>query len=81
MPVEIDGEGPRPDSLSDALERGVRSVLITPRAQNPTGAATSKARAAELTRVLKGQRDVLVIENDPGRPRCRGAVLHRLRHV
>ncbi len=68
VPVEIDGEGPRPDSLRDALGRGVRSVLITPRAQNPTGAALSNARAAELTRVLKGRHDVLVIENDPAGP-------------
>jgi DNA-binding transcriptional MocR family regulator len=68
VPVEIDGEGPRPGSLLAALERGVRSVLITPRAQNPTGAALSKARAAELTRMLKGRHDVLVIENDPAGP-------------
>jgi len=68
VPVEIDGEGPRPASLLDALERGVRGVLITPRAQNPTGAALSKARAAELTRMLKGRPDVLVIENDPAGP-------------
>ena len=68
VPVEIDGEGPRPDSLSDALTRGVRCAVITARAQNPTGAALSKARAAELIRVLKGQHDVLVIENDPAGP-------------
>ena len=68
VPVQIDGDGPRPDSLSDAIARGVRSVVITPRAQNPTGAAISKVRAAELARVLKGHGDVLVVENDPGGP-------------
>jgi len=68
VPVEIDGEGPRPDSLANAIARGVRSVVITPRAQNPTGAVISKARAAELARVLKGHGDVLVLENDPGGP-------------
>src|SRR5688572_10525637 len=68
VPVQIDGDGPRPDSLSDAIARGVRSIVITPRAQNPTGAVISKARATELARVLKGHADVLVIENDPGGP-------------
>ena len=68
VPFSIDGEGPRPESLSDAIERGVRSVVITPRAQNPTGAVLSKTRAAELERVLKGHRDLLVIENDPAGP-------------
>jgi DNA-binding transcriptional MocR family regulator len=68
VPFSLDGEGPRPDSLSDAIERGARSVVITPRAQNPTGASLSTTRAAELGRVLKGRRDLLVIENDPVGP-------------
>src|SRR5215208_1352689 len=68
VPVQIDGDGPRPDSLSDAIARGVRSVVITPRAQNPTGVVLSKTRATELARVLKGHGDVLVIENDPCGP-------------
>ncbi len=68
VPVAIDAEGPRPDALADALSQGVRSVVITSRAQNPTGAAVSKARASELARRLKGRHDVLVIENDPAGP-------------
>lgn len=68
VPVEIDQEGPRPDSLSDALARGVRAVVITPRAQNPTGAALAPARAAELIRLLKKRDDLLVVENDPAGP-------------
>lgn len=68
VPIDVDGEGPRPDSLADALDRGARSVVLTPRAQNPTGAALSAARQAELTRLLKGRHDVLVIENDPAGP-------------
>jgi DNA-binding transcriptional MocR family regulator len=68
VPVAMDQEGPRPDSLMEAIARGARGVVLTPRAQNPTGAAFSKSRAAELTRVLKGHRDVLVIENDPAGP-------------
>lgn len=68
IPVQMDAEGPRPDSLADALAGGIRSVVVTARAQNPTGAALSKARAAELARVLKGHANVLVIENDPAGP-------------
>ena len=68
VPVEIDQEGPRPDSLSDALAHGVRAAIITPRAQNPTGAALAPARAAELIRLLKKREDLLVVENDPAGP-------------
>jgi DNA-binding transcriptional MocR family regulator len=68
VPIDVDGEGPRPESIADALATGVRSVVITPRAQNPTGASLSKARGAELMRLLKGRHDVLVVENDPAGP-------------
>jgi DNA-binding transcriptional MocR family regulator len=68
VPIRIDAEGPRPESLAEAVATGVRTVVITPRAHNPTGAALSKTRAAELARVMKGRPDVLVIENDPAGP-------------
>lgn len=68
VPIELDDEGPRPDSLATALGRGVRGIVLTPRAQNPTGAAWSKPRAADLARLLKKRDEVLVIENDPAGP-------------
>ena len=68
VPIRLDGEGPRPDSLADALGEGVRGVVLTPRAQNPTGAALSKPRAAELARLLRKRSEVLVVENDPAGP-------------
>lgn len=68
LPVSMDDEGLLPDSLAQAIGRGARSVIVTARAQNPTGAALSKARADELTRVLMTHREVLVIENDPAGP-------------
>jgi DNA-binding transcriptional MocR family regulator len=67
VPIAVDGEGPRPDSVADALAHGVRAVMLTPRAQNPTGAALSAARRTELMRLLR-RHDVLVIENDPAGP-------------
>jgi DNA-binding transcriptional MocR family regulator len=68
LTLEIDAEGPRPDSLSAALAHGARCVVVTPRAQNPSGAALSNARASDLARVMKGRHDVLLIENDPAGP-------------
>jgi DNA-binding transcriptional MocR family regulator len=62
-PVAVDDRGLVPDALAAALVDGVRAVLITPRAQNPTGAALDAQRVAELRDVLAGH-DVLVVEDD-----------------
>ena len=61
--MTLDEEGPRPEALASALRRGVAAVVVTSRAQNPTGAAVSPARAASLRELLADQ-DVLVIEDD-----------------
>lgn len=66
-PIALDGEGPAPASVEDALGRA-RALVITTRAQNPTGAAVSPDRAAVLRRLLRGRDDVLVVENDPAGP-------------
>jgi DNA-binding transcriptional MocR family regulator len=68
VPVALDQEGPRLESVIDALARRVRAIIVTPRAQNPTGAALSKPRATELARLLRGQDGLLIIENDPAGP-------------
>jgi DNA-binding transcriptional MocR family regulator len=41
-------------------------VIITSRAQNPTGAAVTARRAEELRALLSGHPDVLLIEDDHG---------------
>ncbi|WP_459644420.1 aminotransferase class I/II-fold pyridoxal phosphate-dependent enzyme [Kineococcus sp. NUM-3379] len=64
VPVAVDDEGPLPRSLAGALTAGARAVVVTSRAQNPTGAAVSAARAAELRDVLAGHPHVLVVEDD-----------------
>ncbi|WP_127793586.1 aminotransferase class I/II-fold pyridoxal phosphate-dependent enzyme [Agromyces sp. LHK192] len=64
VPVPVDDEGMTVDGLRAALEQGVRAVVCTPRAQNPTGASLSEHRAAELRAVLRAHPYVLVIEDD-----------------
>jgi DNA-binding transcriptional MocR family regulator len=63
-PFRIDEHGPRPEELVRALDRGSRAVILTPRAQNPTGAALDDRRAAELRDILAAREDVLVVEDD-----------------
>ena len=64
VPVPVDVEGMTVDGLRAALEQGVRAVVCTPRAQNPTGASLSERRAAELREVLADHPYVLVIQDD-----------------
>ncbi|WZH36475.1 MAG: aminotransferase class I/II-fold pyridoxal phosphate-dependent enzyme [Microbacterium enclense] len=64
VPVEVDAEGMTVDGLRAALEAGVRAVICTPRAHNPTGASLSPDRAAGLRALLAEYPYVLVIEDD-----------------
>ncbi|GAA2291299.1 aminotransferase class I/II-fold pyridoxal phosphate-dependent enzyme [Glycomyces scopariae] len=63
-PVAIDGEGPIAAELDAALASGARAFILTSRGQNPTGAAVSETRAAELREVVERHRGVFVIEDD-----------------
>lgn len=65
-PVGVDDEGPLPDDVRRTLEAGARALIVTDRAQNPTGAVVSAARARALRSVLKDHPDVLLIEDDHG---------------
>ncbi|WP_159498647.1 aminotransferase class I/II-fold pyridoxal phosphate-dependent enzyme [Microbacterium sp. 18062] len=64
VPVPVDAEGMTVAGLGAALDAGVRAVVCTPRAQNPTGASLSPHRAAALREVLADHPYVLVIEDD-----------------
>ena len=63
-PIRVDDDGPLAGDVALALRRGVRAVVVTTRAQNPTGAALSAARAAELRQLLADHADVLLVEDD-----------------
>ncbi|MFI8536866.1 aminotransferase class I/II-fold pyridoxal phosphate-dependent enzyme [Streptomyces aquilus] len=65
-PVGVDDEGPLPDDVRRALRSGARALIVTDRAQNPTGAAVTAARARALRAVLKQHPDTLLIEDDHG---------------
>jgi DNA-binding transcriptional MocR family regulator len=65
-PVGVDDQGPRADDVRQALESGARALIITDRAQNPTGASVTTTRARALRTVLEDHRDVLLIEDDHG---------------
>jgi DNA-binding transcriptional MocR family regulator len=67
-PVALDELGALPDDLDRALRERVRAVVLTPRAQNPTGAAMSAERAREIRSVLDRRPEVLVVEDDHAGP-------------
>lgn len=63
-PVAVDERGMRPDALKQALARGASAVVLTPRGQNPTGAALDSDRAERLRAALATAPHALVIEDD-----------------
>jgi DNA-binding transcriptional MocR family regulator len=67
-PVGLDDFGPLPEEMRRALELGIEAVIVTPRAQNPTGAALDGRRARDLRRLLDRHPDALVIEDDHAGP-------------
>ncbi|NGO69416.1 aminotransferase class I/II-fold pyridoxal phosphate-dependent enzyme [Streptomyces boncukensis] len=66
VPVAVDDEGPLAGELERALREGARAAVLTCRAQNPTGAAVSAARARELRAVLAARPRTLLVEDDHG---------------
>lgn len=63
VPCGVDQSGLRPDELGRVL-LDVQAIIVTPRAQNPTGAATTPERAASLRELLRPHPHLLVIEDD-----------------
>ncbi|WP_433532058.1 aminotransferase class I/II-fold pyridoxal phosphate-dependent enzyme [Micromonospora sp. CA-263727] len=62
--VPVDDDGPLAAGVGAALDAGARALIVTSRAQNPTGAAISAGRAAQLRALLADRPDLLLIEDD-----------------
>ena len=67
VPVAVDDEGMLPAELRHAL-RASAAIIVTPRAQNPTGAAFAAKRARELRAILATRPELLIIEDDHAGP-------------
>jgi DNA-binding transcriptional MocR family regulator len=68
IPVPVDDAGPTAAGLEAALAARPAAVVITPRAQNPTGAALDDGRCAELAEVLERHPEPVVVEDDHAGP-------------
>ena len=66
VPVALDEDGPLPGEVERVLRAGARALVVTDRAQNPTGATVGSRRAKELRSVLAEHPGVLLIEDDHG---------------
>lgn len=64
QPMLLDEYGPIPTELDRCLSEGAQAVIITPRCQNPTGAALNAQRAEELRDILRRHPSALVVEDD-----------------
>ena len=66
VPVAVDDEGLIPAAFQRAS--AAAAIIVTPRAQNPTGAAFSERRVRQLRAILRQKPDLLLIEDDHAGP-------------
>ena len=77
-PVQVDEDGPLVADMARALSHGAQALVVTTRAQNPTGAALSAERAGALRGLLAGWADDLLLVEDDHCAGISGAGLHTL---
>lgn len=68
VPIATDRHGIRPQALDAAIHSGLAALIVTPRANNPCGAAFDAQRVAELDQVLEPHRQLFVIQDDHAGP-------------
>jgi DNA-binding transcriptional MocR family regulator len=66
VPVALDEEGPLPAAIQRAGT--AEAIIVTPRAQNPTGAAVTEQRGRQLRAILRQRPELMVIEDDHAGP-------------
>jgi len=66
VPIPVDDEGLLPAALQHAPSAA--AIIVTSRAQNPTGAALSERRGRQLRTMLKQRPEILIIEDDHAGP-------------
>jgi DNA-binding transcriptional MocR family regulator len=66
VPIALDDEGLLPAALQRAP--AAAAIIVTPRAQNPTGAAFTERRGRQLRAILKHRPELLIIEDDHAGP-------------
>lgn len=66
VPVQLDDDGPVADSLWGALAGGAKAIVITARAQNPSGATVTADRARQISDIVRRYPGVIVVEDDHG---------------
>ena len=76
-PIAVDERGLVPDALQAAVGRGLEALIVTPRAQNPSGAAMDEQRVTELHAILANKPQILILEDDHAGP-VAGAPFHSL---
>ncbi len=62
--ISMDENGMVPESLKQAIAKGCKVVILSSRAQNPTGICTSDARAQQLRKVVASATNTLFIDDD-----------------
>lgn len=76
IPVEVDAEGPTPESLRAALDRGARVLVHQPSWSIPLGSTLSSARRDELASLLdRGDDTPWIVEDEPAGPLHGGSSL------
>lgn len=63
-PVPLDDQGAVPEALADRLGAGATAVVLTPRAQNPTGIDLPIERQQQIQAVLQDHPQTLLILDD-----------------
>lgn len=63
IPVQCDAEGPRPDSLRQALTQQPVAFFFEPRTNGTTGHGLSMQRLTQLSNLLRGS-NTLIVEDD-----------------